>query len=188
MADEELELDVNQSKGGKTTTIIIVVLILLVLILGGVAAWLLLSKGDEGAGDKSGGSDKTAQEAKLPLQYLTILPEFVVNFGPNQRVRYLQIDLQVSSRDAEALKKIGSLMPILRNDVLVVISSQTYEDLKTREGKEKLQKKILNTFNHVLTTAGKAKASESPKVDPADPDAEVKGPIEDVYYLSFIMQ
>ena len=186
MADEELELDVNQAKGGKTTTIIIIVLLLLVLALGGVAAWLLLSKGDSAdAGDSK--SPEAAAE-KLPLQYLTIQPEFVVNFGPDQPVRYMQVDLMISSRDPEALKKIGTYMPILRNDLLVAISSKTYVELKTREGKQNLQKKILNTINHVLTTAGTAKAGKPPEVDLNDPTSEVKGPIENVYYQSFIMQ
>lgn len=192
MADEELELDVTQSKGSKTTVILLVVLIVLVLVIGGVVAWLLLGKGD---GSSSTGSDGNANEPLAPVKYLTLVPEFIINFGPQSKVRYLQVDLQIATRDEKALKTVGVYRPVLRNDILVVLSGQTFEDLKSLSGKQALQQKLLNTINKVVISAGKPpeenKAEDGGQAEQNQQSTDaktVKGPIENVYFTSFIMQ
>ncbi len=193
MAEEELELDVNQAKGSKTTTILLIVLILLVLVMGGVGAWFFLGKDSS---DESPDSAEKAKKDLAPLMYLTLVPEFIVNFGPGSKVRYLQVDLQVATRDETALQTVGTYRPVLRNDILVVLSGVSFDDLKDRSGKEALQKKLLNTINKVIVFASHA-APQSENNDEnttdentehVNPDAAVEGPIENVYFTSFIMQ
>ena len=192
MAEEELELDVNQQKGSKTTTVLLIVLIVLVLVMGGVGAWLFLSKDD---GESTAANDD-AKKDLAPLSYLTLVPEFIVNFGPDSKVRYLQVDLQVATRDKTALQTVGTYRPVLRNDILVVLSGVTFDELKDRSGKEALQKKLLNTINKIVVSAGQAAAGgetsdENVSEDTTaqvNPDTPVKGPIENVYFTSFIMQ
>lgn len=183
MAEEELELDVNQQTGSKKTVLIIVIAVLLLNLVGG-AAWYFLS------GDDDGSSKSTETEEVLePLTYLTMVPEFVVNFGPDSKVRYLQVDLQVSTRDEAALATVATYRPVLRNDILVVLSSVDFDVLKNRDGKEALQKKLLNTINKVVVSAGHATPDDSKeKNELATEDVIVKGPIENVYFTSFIMQ
>ena len=150
--EEELELDVNQPKGSKTTTILIAIIAVLVLVMGGVGAWLFLGSDD---GDSSDSANKEEKVLK-PLKYLTLVPEFVVNFGPGSKVRYLQVDLQIATRDEAALQTISTYRPVLRNDILIILSGVSFEDLKERSGKEALQMKLLNTINKVVVSAGHA--------------------------------
>ena len=197
--DEELELDVNPPKANKMTTILLIVLIVLVLIIGAVGAWLYFSK-DSGSESESGGeaSDGDAKTEKVlkPLVYLSLVPEFVVNFGPGSKVRYLQVDLQISTRDEDVLPIINTYRPVLRNDILVLLSGQTYDELRQRGGKEALQKNILNTVNRVVVEAihseknKEEKESNNEKAEDKQQTeaADVKGPIENVYFTSFIMQ
>lgn len=196
--DKDLELDVNQAKGSKMTNILLITLIVLVLIVGGVGAFMF-------SGDKEGKSDSGSDTAsskkaenKDPLLYITLVPEFVVNFGPGSEVRYLQIDLQAASRQQEAFDAMNLYMPVIRNDVLVLLSGQTFENLKTRAGKELIQLRILNTINTVVNSVLAKKDGENNNEKDAnnqsenkvevDPNAIVEGPIESVYFLSFIMQ
>ena len=198
--EEELELDVNQPKGSKMTTILLIVLIVLVLVMGGVGAWLFL-----GSDDSSGESSDSAEKEEVvlgPLKYLTMVPEFVVNFGPGSKVRYLQVDLQIATRDEAALDTVRTYRPVLRNDILVVLSGVSFDDLRERGGKEALQKKLLQTINKVVLSAGHAAPvveNEETKEDghavetevdatTAHTNEDVKGPIENVYFTSFIMQ
>ena len=192
MADEELELDVNQSKGSKTTMILLIVLIVLVLVMGGVGAWLFLGKDDSAGGASS--STAKAEKTLGPVTYQTLTPEFVVNFGPNSKARYLQVDLQVSSRDQDALKTMNTYRPIIRNDILVLLSGLTFEELSVRTGKESLQKKLLNTINKVVLSAANPAAADKDKNKGSNSKASteneemIEGPIENVYFTSFIMQ
>ncbi|MCK4866104.1 MAG: flagellar basal body-associated FliL family protein [Gammaproteobacteria bacterium] len=191
MAEEELELDVNQAKGSKTTTILIVIIAVLVLVMGGVGAWLFLGSDEE----DSSGSAKKEEKVLGPLKYLTLVPEFIVNFGPGSKVRYLQVDLQIATRDEAALETISTYRPVIRNDILIILSSVKFEDLKERSGKEVLQKKLLNTINKVVVSAGHAapagenKAAATHATNDHGADIQVvQGPIENVYFTSFIMQ
>lgn len=196
MAEEELELDVNQKKGSKMMMILVIVLIVLVLVVGGVGAWLFLGKDDA----SSSHSTEKAEPVLGPLKYLTMVPEFIVNFGPQSKVRYLQVDLQIATRDEAALKIVNTYRPVIRNDILVVLSSVKYDDLKDRQGKEALQKKLLNTINKVVVAAShdsshkKAEHGSAKKHgdghgnDSGSEDEKIDGPIENVYFISFIMQ
>ena len=189
MADEELELDVNEKKGGKKMMIIIIVGILLLNGIG-IGAWIFLS----GGSSKSSSSSEKEDTEILPLQYFTMKPEFIVNFGPSSRVRYLQVDLQVATRDQKALEIVNTYRPVIRNDILVLLSSVKFEDLKDRAGKEALQKRLLNSINKVVNSAvpvAKAKKRIKSKKD-ADSEKsandDIEGPIENLYFTSFIMQ
>jgi len=193
MAEEELELDVNQPKSSKMMMILVVVLIVLVLAVGGVGAWLFLGKDDSAS---SHSVEKTEPELG-PLKYLTMVPEFIVNFGPGSKVRYLQVDLQISSRDEAALATVGTYRPVIRNDILVVLSGVSFAELNNRSGKEALQQKLLNAINKVVVSTSHA-APHDKKKDGKDnshdehssssEDENVEGPIENVYFTSFIMQ
>lgn len=195
MADEELELDVNQPKGNKVTMILLIVLIVLVLIIGGVGAWLFLGKDSGSDGGNSSASGAKTENIKAPLHYLSMVPEFVVNFGPGSKVKYLQVDLQVATRDEKALAAVNTYRPVLRNDILVLLSGLTYEELKERGGKEILQNKLLNIVNKVVNEAMHGSKEQQEQKDAAadttqlvTSDAKVEGPIENVYFTSFIMQ
>lgn len=187
MAEEELELDVTQSKGNKMTTILLIVLIVLVLIVGGVGAWYFLSKDGDGDSDSS-----VEEKVELgPVQYFTMTPEFVVNFGPDSKVKYLQVDLQVSTRNEAALKALSTYRPVLRNDILVILSGLSFDELQSRNGKEALQTKLLTSINNVLSTAMKSSADSKDAdgdSDTANAATKKKGPVDNVYFTSFIMQ
>lgn len=187
MADEELELDVNEKKGGKTTMIIMVVVGILLLNGIGVGVWMFLSGGDS----KSSDTAEKNESVLAPLHYLTMVPEFIVNFGPNSRVRYLQVDLLIATRDEAVLETVNTYRPVIRNDILVLLSSVNFDDLKDRQGKEVLQKKLLNAVNKVVTSALHAAPVDGVENDTRSEEAandDVKGPIENIYFTSFIMQ
>ena len=187
MADEELELDVNQPKSNKMTTILLIVLIVLVLIMGGVGAWLFLGKDSSDSDSKTTDAKDQTEKALKPLHYLSLVPEFVVNFGPGSKVRYLQIDLQVSTREEKSLNTINTYRPVLRNDILVLLSGLSFEELRYRAGKEALQQQILNTINKIVTEAMQGEKADD-AVNQKQNSKPAEGPIENVYFTSFIMQ
>jgi len=149
--EKELELDVNQPKSSKVTMILLIVLIVLVLVMGGVGAWLYLSADDSGeSGSAENKSEKKEETALVPLNYLTMVPEFVVNFGPGSKVRYLQVDLQISTRDETALETVSTYRPVLRNDILVLLSSVSFDDLKDRRELNNLYQKMKRMLRQLM--------------------------------------
>ena len=74
-------------------------------------------------------------------------------------MRFLQVSVEVMTRDAATADMIKQHDPMLRNDLLMLLGSQTYETISTREGKEKLRDEAL---------AGRARRSSRAKAASAE--------------------
>ena len=153
----------------KRSMLIIIIAAVVVLAGGGGAAWYFLgSHGD--AKDKSA-KTKPHEEPKGPPIYVALDPPFVVNFEAEQLVRFLQVTVQVMSRDAATVEIVKANDPVVRNDLLLLLGGQHYDSISTREGKEKLRQQALESVRRVVTSAG-GKAES----------------VEAVYFTSFVMQ
>jgi flagellar FliL protein len=86
-------------------------------------------------------------------------------------VRFLQIAVQVMTRDPATLELLKNNDPVVRNDLLLLFGNQKYAQLATREGKEALRNQALDDLRKVITQAGG--------------HAER---LEAVYFTSFVMQ
>ncbi|HEU4623172.1 MAG TPA: flagellar basal body-associated FliL family protein [Steroidobacteraceae bacterium] len=161
-----LEAAPGQDEGGKKfpwlmTTF--VMLVLLALVAG--ATWYFFAGP---AAQK--GHVETKAVAQPPI-YIALDPPFVVNFEAEQLVRFLQVTVQVMTRDAATADLVRANDPVVRNDLLLLLGNQHYETISTREGKEKLRAQALATVRKVVANAG-GKADK----------------IEAVYFTSFVMQ
>jgi flagellar protein FliL len=146
------------------------------LLIIGIAAFVVLAGGGAAAFMMMGHSDphnKVAarkEPAKPPL-YVALDPPFVANFGGDQVVRFLQITVQILTREPETQELLKVNDPVIRNDLLMLFSGQKYEVVAQPEGKEKLRMEALKTIKHVVEANG------------GKPDS-----IENVYFTSFVMQ
>jgi flagellar FliL protein len=140
----------------------------LVLAGGGAGAWFLIDQGD------AHGKKQETVKAKEPLApplYVALDPPFVVNFDGEQLVRFLQITVQVMTRDPATVEVLKSNDPVVRNDLLMLFANQKYEVVAARAGKEKLRSDALAAIRHVVEGGG-GKADH----------------VEQVYFTSFVMQ
>lgn len=119
---------------------------------------------------RSAASRAEAKPAGPPL-YLPLDPPFVVNFQADQIVRFLQVSVEVMSRDPKTLELLKSNDPVLRNDLLILLANQKYSDLVTPAGKQQLRAEALAAIRKDLVQAG------------GDPNK-----VAAVYFTSFVMQ
>lgn len=167
MADEDLDLDVKE--GSKTNTILLIVLIVLLLLVGGggAAFFLMGGKGDEG-GEAAAEGAAPKIEASVAYYY-EMRPEFIVNLE-SPRVNFMQLKLQLMANTEEVWKVVEYHMPVIRNNIMLILSSQKYEEINTREGKEKLREELRASIHEVIAT------------ESADAN------IENVYFTELVMQ
>lgn len=112
-----------------------------------------------------------AHEPSGPPLYLALDPAFVVNFQADQLVRFLQVSVEVMSRDQKTLDLLKANDPVLRNDLLILLGDQKYSVISTPAGKEQLRAEALAAIRKDLAQAG------------GDPNK-----LEAVYFTSFVMQ
>ncbi len=92
-------------------------------------------------------------EGKAALFY-AIDPPLVVNFEDNSAVRFLQISMEVMAKDPKAIESVTKNMPLIRNNLLLLMSNRDYHTLMSREGKEKLRQEALAEIRAVQTKQG----------------------------------
>ena len=146
------------------------------LLIIGIAAFVVLAGGGAAAFMMMGHSDphkkqEVRKEPAKPPLYVALDPPFVVNFEGEQLVRFLQVTVQVLTREPETQELLKVNDPVIRNDLLMLFANQKYEVVAQREGKEKLRMEALKSIKHVVETNG------------GKPDS-----IENVYFTSFVMQ
>ncbi len=141
---------------------------LVVIAAAGAGAWYVLIGS---APKKATVAEKEAATAKSPPIYVALDPPFVVNFEADQLVRFLQVTVQVMSRDPETVDVLRASDPVVRNDLLLLLGNQRYQTLATREGKEHLREQALAAVRKVVKNAG------------GKPER-----VEAVYFTSFVMQ
>ena len=146
--------------------LVISLIALLVLGGGGGAAWyFLLAPQDAGT--------ETADEAHEPQRdpiYFTLAENLVVNFRSPGGTRFLQVGIDLMSYDKTAAHALEKHAPVLRSDLILLLSDQSQETLLSREGKEALRAEALTAVQHVMQ-----ELHGSPTV-------------ESLYFTNFVMQ
>ncbi len=82
------------------------------------------------------------------------LNEFIVNLNDPIGRRYLKINMKLELAKKEYEDKIRSdelLIPQIRDVIFLIISSKSYDDLRTVSGKLTLKQEIISKVNEVLS-------------------------------------
>jgi flagellar FliL protein len=88
----------------------------------------------------TGGSTvETARLIDKGALYEELKEPFVVNFQRQGRTRYLQASVTLMSRDGQGLASLKEHLPVLRNQLVMLFSSQDFDALLTAPGKEALR-------------------------------------------------
>lgn len=188
--EEENEKDEKKSKGSLVTKILLFgvlpLMTAIVLVVGGLfiagvlpggagsGAESTVAEGDaadaEAGGEEGGATDEEGGSGNAQAIYLPIDPAFVVNFASQGKARFLQVTVEVMTRDPEMPEKIKLHMPVIRNNLMLLFSNQSYDSVSTLEGKESLREEALEVVQQIL---------EEETGDPG---------VEAVYFTSFVMQ
>jgi flagellar protein FliL len=104
-----------------------------------------------------------------PSLYYAIDPPLVVNFEDGSAVRFLQISMQIMAHEEKAIESVQKNVPLIRNNLLLLMSNRNYQSMMSREGKEKFRQEALTEVRAVQKKEG------SPDVD-------------DVLFTSFVVQ
>lgn len=153
-----------EKKGSKLPLILAVVVLL--LGGGGAGAWFMLKGGDKAKAEAAAHDEPKAAAVYVPLD-----PPFTVNFEQVSNARFLQVAVQLMTRDPKAVEEVKTHMPAIRNDLLLLFGQQTAAGLSSIEGKEKLRTEALETVRATLGHEG------------IKPEA-----IEGLYFTTLVMQ
>ncbi len=182
MADEDLDLDGGGEEAPKSKKMMIIIIVgVLLLVIIGVAGGLFfsgffdseaeqatVSQGTDGAVAKSNTEEQGSETAEV--SYWPLEPNFVLNFEGKSKARFMQIGLEVATTSERSYAAVKKHLPVIRNEIVLLLSGQKYEEMVTPEGKEQLRAELIETINNILK---KHKAKKG---------------IDNIYFTSFVMQ
>ncbi|MDK2792017.1 MAG: flagellar protein FliL [Deferribacteres bacterium] len=154
MAEEKEVSEQEAPKKKSKFKLILIILIVLILVGGGAAAYFLLF------------AKKTAETAEQNTAYTTVKKQadvssigplysfesFIVNLADPGGTRYLKVTMQAELDSDKLVDEIEKRKPQIRDIILTVLSSKTYAEVSTAQGKLALKQEIIRRINLTLTT------------------------------------
>ncbi len=174
--DDELDLGVEKASAPWKKIVIIVFAGLLLIGIGVGVAYFLFVPSDEDKTEevaKDGEVEEEAEEEKGPAVYQNFKPVFVVNLSPDsnkRKAKMLQIGVQALTHNQELVDFLKHNDPMIRHHFLKLFGTLTASSLVSKEGKEKLQKDLLEELQRIVDEQGGT------------------GTVDAVFFTSFVMQ
>ncbi len=131
-------------KKSKKKLIIIVSIVLALAIAGAAAYFLLLSKGSASHKEaKTEIVEEKTKEGEEELPIFVALETFTVNLQPYTSEKFLQVSMTLQVRNQKEAEAIKNYMPLIRDRINILLSSQNADEITLAEGKNMLAKKII---------------------------------------------
>lgn len=168
MAKNEKQEKAEELEKKKSPVMLIMIIIVAALIIGGGGAFTFLMLKGEGEGDKPKEFKESKGDLVKPIILGKIVPleSFIVNLADSGGKNYLKVDISLELSDAKLEDEINNKEPQIRDAILLMLSTKTFEIIKTSEGKLVLKNELLMRLNSFLST----------------------GVIKNIYFTSFVVQ
>jgi flagellar protein FliL len=158
---------------------IVLALNLVVLLALAVFVWMNLSKSQKqvsladieasksSSGAAHGGEHGEGGEEAGAGKESKFIPEsFTVNLADGSGAHFAIVDVEIEVDDDFVKEEVIRLRPRIRDFIIVILSSKTYDQIASVDGRDFLREEIRNKVNGYLT----------------------KGQIKNVYFTKFIIQ
>ena len=149
-------------------TVLIIIISVAVLFMGMVGAgfFILWNKISQVPVDPSTVAEMAVEEEENVIGPLYPLDTMIVNLSDDGGKRYLRVTMALELSDPESVDTIESRLPQIRDAVLMILPTKTYDDVSTTDGKIALRNQVMEKINTLMT----------------------KGRINNIYFTEFVVQ
>lgn len=155
MADEEneneAEIVVETPKGGMMKMLLLGGAAIALLVVGSFAGPAIMNMISAPPAAEDEATEQTVADVSGPAIYQSLHPPLVINlvdsFGDSH---FMQITLDVMARDQDVINAVREHTPAIRNTLILFFGTAKYDEVVTREGKERLLENALTEIQEVL--------------------------------------
>lgn len=161
MAEEKAEAQGAGAPAGKSSkpTLFILLSIINMAVVGVVGFMLYMGKKKEAAEPKvehviKGEHEAQAEDAKQEMNFvkeMIRLEPFVVNLAGSRGRRLARVTLEFEVDSDKVKDEIEARSAQIRDIIIIILSSKSYEAVANREGKDALRDEIRDTVSGFLT-------------------------------------
>jgi flagellar FliL protein len=161
---EQDESKKKKKSSGGLLQMIILVLLLVLLALGGFIAWKLVTLKVPLLSSHTPPAASTDAPRKLGI--FVPMDNITVNLADTDQNRFLRVKLKLEAQDKAAEKRIKDNSAQIKDLVITILSSKTFNDVRTPQGKFALKEELAYRINQLVGGH----------------------PVNDVYFTDFVAQ
>lgn len=161
----------SEKSSGQKPVLLMALVVVNMLVIVGFGVMMYLGKKKEASephiDDVIKGESETQQHEKEKEDFigkLIPLETFLVNLSGSRGRKLAKINMELEINNDEVQLEIDKLKPKIRDIIIIILSSKSYAQISTKEGKDVLRDEIRDQVNLFLT----------------------KGQIKRVYFTEFI--
>ncbi len=149
-------------------TVLIIIISVTVLFMGAVGGgffilWNKIAQLPQGPATVE---ELPVQEEENTIGPLYALDTMIVNLSDHGGKRYLRVTMALELSDPDVVATIESRLPQVRDAVLMILPTKTYDDVSTTDGKIALRNEVMEKINALIT----------------------KGRVNNIYFTEFVVQ
>ncbi len=158
----------GSSTGGKPIVLIALVVINMLVVVGvGFMVWKSRQTPASTIDQVVEGEKKTDEHEKVtPEEIGKVIPleTFIANLAGTKGRKVIKVNMELEVKGTEIVAEIDNRKAQIRDFIIIILSSKTYDEVSTKEGKDALRNEIKDNINTFLS----------------------KGKISNVYFTEFI--
>lgn len=145
----------TSGNGGKPIILIALVVVNMLVVLGvGFMVWKSRQTPPSTIEQVVEGEKKTEEHEKItPEEIGKVIPleTFIVNLAGTKGRKVLKVNMELEVKGAEIVSEIDNRKAQIRDFIIIILSSKTYEEVSTKEGKDALRNEIKDNINTFLS-------------------------------------
>ncbi len=143
---------------GQKPILLIALAVINMLVVAGVGFMLFQGKKKEAAEPKiehvikgeAEAQHHEATEEKNFIGKVVPLETFIVNLAGSKGRKVTKVNMELELKGEKVAEEIDKRKAQIRDIIIILLSSKTYEEVSTREGKDSLRNEIKDTLNSFL--------------------------------------
>lgn len=145
----------TSGSGGKPIILIALVVVNMLVVLGvGFMVWKSRQTPPPTIEQIVDGEKKTEEHEKAtPEEIGKVIPleTFIVNLAGAKGRKVLKVNMELEVKGAEIVSEIDNRKAQIRDFIIIILSSKTYDEVSTKEGKDALRNEIKDNINTFLS-------------------------------------
>ncbi|MFZ3230834.1 MAG: flagellar basal body-associated FliL family protein [Pseudobdellovibrio sp.] len=154
-AKEVAPVAAGGSPGSKPIVLIILVVVNMLVVMGvGFMLWKNSKKETATIDQVVEGvhhDDKVEAEQHEEVGKVIPLETFIVNLAGSKGRKVLKVNMELEVKGEDVIQEIDNRKAQIRDFIIIILSSKTYEEVSTKEGKDNLRNEIKDQVNSFLS-------------------------------------
>ena len=122
----------------------------IVLVGAGIGGAMFFLKSPETSQEEQMAEEETIAPDVKEAIYENMHPAFTINFKEGSKKKFMQVYMVAMFYDMDSRDAFKMHMPVVRNNLLMLLSGKDSDDLSSMEAKEQLRKDALQAAQSVM--------------------------------------